>query len=238
MRNKIMLVTATAMLLSIAGCSSKETPVATGTSNPSTTAKAGGGGSTTAGGAVSTEAPGTTKPAGCTTALKIVNAKSAAVAGLTDGPVEFVTLWSDEGPHPDNTVDYDQSLSAALAQFEIPSDKQFGYGIPVGTPTVPAGKVYLSFSLRLKEGKIAAGKTFVGSTSTEKADGTINFSAMYFGAQRLLPGELAITITELTDEMVCGKITSTTKTDLQSFVGIEGTFKLKRIQALEAAEAK
>lgn len=44
-----------------------------------------------------------------------------------------------------------------------------------------------------------------------------------------------MTITEITDDRVCGEIAMVTEADLQQFVGIEGTFVAFRIEALEAA---
>lgn len=223
MKRNALALSAVAMLALGACSSSNET-----STSSSTTA----GGSGTSAPATT---PGTTAKAGCTNALEIVNSKAAEDVELEDREIDVETAWADEGPHPDNTVDYDKSLEGAIAEFEIPYDDQFGYSIPVGTPDAPDGKLYVSFSLQLKEGdKIAAGQTFVDSTSKETGDGEINFYAAYLGEDRLLPGEPTITITEITDEQVCGTIESVTKTDLQTFVGIEGTFALDRIQALEA----
>lgn len=223
--NRNALALGAALALALTACSStSETNTSSGTTVASGSASS-----------APATAPGTTKAMGCENSLEIVNASAEKDVKLADRKIDVETAWADEGPHPDNTVDYDKSLEGAVAEFEIPYDEQFGYSIPVGTPDAPDGKLYVSFSLQLKEGdKIAAGQTFVDSTSKETGDGEINFYAAYLGEDRLLPGEPTITITEITDEQVCGTIESVTKTDLQTFVGIEGTFALDRIQALEA----
>lgn len=232
----LLLLGSLGLLVPAAACSSKDTPAPVAGGSSTTTKAAASGSSSTEARAGSTEAPGTTKPLGCTTSLKVVNAAAAEVDALKDGKIDVKTAWSDEGPHPDNTVDYDESLDVAISETEIAKDPQFGYGIPVGVPEVEEGKTYLSFSLYLQGGKIGAGQTFVSSTSDAKADGVINSTSLYSGSTRLLPAEMKVTITKLTDDIVCGKVESVTKTDLQSFVGIEGTFELTRIQSLEAAE--
>lgn len=227
-----LLAVGTVVLLGLAACGDDgDDEAATGGDEASTTTTAADGDTD------GTAAEGGTEAAACENALEIVNAQAADIAGLEDGPVDVVTAWADEGPHPDNTVDYDTTLAGMLSESEIPVDPQFGYSIPVGTPTLSEGTLYLSFDLSVPDGAVEAGQRFVASTSEETADGSIDFYAVYVGAERLLPGDATITLTELTDEVVCGEITTATDTDLQSFVGIEGTFRLDRIQALEAAEA-
>jgi len=238
---KTFLALTAAGLLLLAGC---------GTNEPTTSSSGSGGSSTTVAGASTSgppatggtappgtaSTPGTTATKGCATTVAVVNAAAAKDASLKDRKLDVKTGWADQGPHPDNTVDYDATLEVLLAEHVLEKDKQFGYSIPVGVPTVPAEKVYVNFRLTATNGTITAGQTFVGSTSKTKADGTITTHSMYVGSNRLLPGDLLITITEITDDYVCGTISTTTKTDLQTFVGIEGSFKVTRIQSLEAAE--
>lgn len=161
------------------------------------------------------------------------------VDGAPSGPFETEMVLADEGPHPDNTVDYDGSLQVAISGVEIEEDPQFGLSIPVGTPDLPEGAQWVNFSLALPEGQvISAGQTFIDQlefTEGGEHDGEINFIAAYDGTERLTLGTPVVTITEITDEQVCGQIAMTTETDLQSFVGVEGTFAADRIQALEAA---
>ena len=225
----LSVAAALALALGTAACS--KTEESSGGSTGGTSAPSG-----TAGGSSS----GTMEKAGgCENDLEIVNAQAEDVDGLTDGPIDVVTAWADEGPHPDNTVDYDHNLEFAIATFQIEKDPQFGYGIPVGVPEVPEGEFYLSVSVYSDE-VIGDGMTFTEETTTgttvSPSDGEINFYSAYYGSERLLPGDPVVEITELTDDYVCGSITSTTDTSLQTFMGVEGTFKLDRIQAMEAAE--
>ena len=178
---RLALVLATSLVLTV-GCGAKDTPTAT--SSSSTTAAIGPAATTagTGGGGSSTSAPGTTAPAGCPTTLAIVNGAAATETTLTDRKLDVQTAWSDQGPHPDNTVDYDKTLDVAVAEFEIEKSPQFGYSIPIGDPT--------------------------------------------------------ITITAFDDDEVCLTFSSVTKTDLQRFMGLEGSVKVTRIQSLEAADTK
>ena len=174
---------------------------------------------------------------GCVNDLEIVNAE-ASDSGIEDGPFEPEMVIVDKGPHPDNTVDYDRALEGAISGFELETDPQFGLRIPVGEPEVPDDTVFVTFSLQLPEGEtISAGQSFVDQLDFEEGgeyDGEINFFAMYYGSTRELPGDPVITITEIDDEMVCGEISTVTDTDMQSFVGIAGTFVAERIQFLES----
>ena len=227
----LSLAAALALALGAAACSSSDEST-TSTGSGGTSAPSG-----TAGGS-----SGTTESAAgdCENAIEIVNADAEEVDGLTDGEVDIVTAWSDEGPHPDNSVESDDhNMEFALASFEIEKDPQFGYSIPVGVPEVPDDEFYLSISI-YSEDVIAEGMTFVEETTTgttlSAPDGEINFISVYWGPDRLLPGDVELTITEMTDDYVCGTLESTTDTSLQTFVGVEGTFKVDRIQALEAEE--
>lgn len=229
----VSLSVAMAAALALAGgaCSSSDTSTSSGDSS----------GASTSGSA----APSGTSPsemAMCETDLQLVNvAADEELTGVSDGPIDVATAWADEGKHPDNTVNYDTTLSMAVSSAEIPVDEQFGYSIPVGEPEdLGADDVYLSVSMT-SDDTIDAGMTFTDyDTATTdgtavEADGEINFIAAWIGPNRLLLGDTTIVITEFTDDMVCGEITTTTDTSVQTFVGIEGTFALDRIQALEAA---
>ena len=81
---------------------------------------------------------------------------------------------------------------------------------------------------------LAAGQSYSGATG---ATDTAN-QFLYVGSKRLLPGDATVTITEINDNAICGKIASVAKTEMQSFVAIEGTFKADRIPALEAKDKK
>lgn len=233
MLKRLLLTGAAAVtLLAAPACSGSDTPVATGGGGGSSTTGASGAGGS---GTTMAAAPGTTEAMGCSTSLKVVNAAAAKVDGLSDGELDLATTWADEGPHPDNTVDYDGTLEGVVSTSEIEKDPQFGYGVPVGIPELDEGELQFAFSLQLDDGKIAGGQTF-SDDAEAGADGEINFSSVYFGSERLLLGDMTIAITEFTDDDVCITVGAVTDTDLQTFVGLEGTVKLTRIQSLEAAE--
>lgn len=237
MRHRVGLPAVIAAL-ALLGCGAKDAttpPVAAGSSTSTTAAAANAPGTT---GTVGTSpAPGTTVKAGCTNALTLVNAAAATETPLTDRALAIVTAWSDRGPHPSNTVDDDKELDLMLTESVVPVDKQFGYSIPVGDPHAPDGKIYLEVDLTNPTATVAVGQRYVGSTSTDTGDGTIR-ATMYSGSTRLLPGDFTVTITELTDDIVCGTISTVTKTSLQTFLGVEGTFRVDRVQALEAKTKK
>ena len=233
-KKSVSLTVAMAGALALAGgaCSSSDT-----------TSSGGGSGSEgSTSGSASPSGTTASEMAMCETDLRLVNtAADEELSGISDGPIDVVTAWADEGPHPDNTVNYDTTLSFAVSSAEIPVDEQFGYSIPVGEPEdLGAEDVYLSVSMT-SDATIAKGMTFTDASMTSSSgtapdsDGEINFIAAWIGENRLLLGDSVVTITELNDDMVCGEISSVTDTDLQTFVGIEGTFALDRIQALEAA---
>jgi hypothetical protein len=206
-------------------------------STTSTTTAAGGGGgaSTTAAPSESTTST-TAEPDGCATDISVVNADAAGLEGLVDRQLEVVSLLADQGPHPANTVDYDSSLSLAISEVEILADEQFGLGIPIDVPeNIGDDDVYFSFSFFNEDEAVAAGQLYIDQLDydAEQHDGKLNSTVAYYGTERLLPGSVEITITEITDDQVCGTISTITETDLQTFVGIEGTFAAERIQALE-----
>jgi hypothetical protein len=184
------------------------------------------------------ESTTTTEAAGaCTTDLAVVNAAAETTLTLEDRALEPASVLTDEGPHPANTVDYDSQLSLAISEAEIVEDPQFGLGIPVGDPDfLGDDDYYLSLSFFVPdEGTIAVGQVFTDQLEFEAGvhDGELNFVGLWHGTDRLLPGQVVATITELTDEQVCGEISTVTETDLQQFIGVEGTFAADRIQALE-----
>lgn len=242
-----------AFALLAAGCSSDDastTTTTTADAGPTTTGDAGP--TTTAGGTTTTAADG-----GCSTDLAVVNADAETTLSLEDRALEPVSILADEGPHPDNTVDYDMSLSLAISEVEIVEDPQFGLGIPIGAPENLTGDAYyLALSFQSDDGPVAAGQVYddrflpgdpvmgetddtSGTTTTTAApaepgrDGKLNFVLAHHGTDRLLPGQVTVTLTAITDEQVCGEISMGTETDLQQFIGIEGTFVAERIQALE-----
>lgn len=156
-----------------------------------------------------------------------------------DGPLAVAMAITDDGPHPANTVDSDAILSGAVATYELEADPQFGLGIPVGVPEVPDDGLIYVFTLALTDtaGTIAAGATFTDATEgPEDAAGRIANHGLYSGTSgRINPlGPTTIEINEITDEWVCGTITSVGQTDIQAFPTLNGTFAAERLQALEA----
>jgi len=159
------------------------------------------------------------------------------VTGDDSSVLDVVTGWSDEGPHPDNTVDYDGSLSLVFADYEIPIDEQFGYSIPMPGSEVVDGGTEFQVSLAY-DGVIEPGMTFVDQTASAEVlaenDGTINFISLYEDVERAVLGDTVVTITEIDDDVVCGEISGEETTELQELTAVEGEFVVDRIQALEA----
>ena len=140
-KKSVSLTVAMAGALALAGgaCSSSDT-----------TSSGGGSGSEgSTSGSASPSGTTASEMAMCETDLRLVNtAADEELSGISDGPIDVVTAWADEGPHPDNTVNYDTTLSFAVSSAEIPVDEQFGYSIPVGEPEdLGAEDVYLSVSM-------------------------------------------------------------------------------------------
>lgn len=193
-------------------------------------------------GASTTTAPAdstttTAEVGACETNLQVVNTAAAELEGLEDRDLEPVSVLADEGPHPANTVDYDSTLEVAFSEVELLEDPQFGLGIPIGAPeNLEADDLYVSLSFFNRDEAIAVGQTFIDQLSYDETlhDGELNSILAYYGPDEgLLLGDTSVTITEITDEMVCGEISTVTRTDLQTFIGFEGTFAADRIQALE-----
>lgn len=174
----------------------------------------------------------------CSNSAEIVNAEAEQdVSGLDDGPIDIAWTLSEGGPHPTNTVDDDQNANLAFASYDIPADEQFGPSIPVGPPGAPEGELFVQISLFNPDGAIEVGQTFVDQIDFDDdptlADGKINFYAAYLGDDRLLPGDVTVEITEMTDEEICVSLTSVTQTDLQTFVGFDGGVVFEREQSIE-----
>jgi hypothetical protein len=151
---------------------------------------------------------------------------------------DVVTAWSDGGPHPDSTVDSDDSnMSFVFADYEIPVDEQFGYSIPIAGSEVPVDGTELQISLFL-DGTIEAGTTYVDQTADDETlAGLVQADevdlAVVLGERAVL-GETVVTITEIEDDVVCGEISGVSSTDLQELTAVNGEFVADRVQALEA----
>ncbi|WP_436792875.1 hypothetical protein [Actinospongicola halichondriae] len=174
----------------------------------------------------------------CSNSVEVVNAEAETeVTGLDDGAIDVAWTLSEAGPHPANTVDDDQKANLAFATYDIPADEQFGPRIPVGPPGAPEGELFVQISLFNPDGPIAVGQTFVDQIDFDDdptlADGKINFYAAYLGSDRLLPGDVTVEITGLSDEEICVSLASVTQTDLQTFVGFDGGVVFEREQSLD-----
>ena len=163
------LATAAALLLAACGGDGAATGA---TSTTATTA-----------GPARTAGPSTTAPATCRNDLRIVNGEASEPV-VPNGDFAPTTMWADKGPHPANTVTYDNSLELAFSTYERGPDPQFGYSIPAD-PDTPAGEhhVYLSL-VDIADGLVEAGELFVGQLDAPDrpdADGEINFAFWEFG---------------------------------------------------------
>ena len=225
---RLLLILLALPLLAATACSGDGSDASTDDESAETAAVDEGGDDTT-----TTEA----EPDPCTNDLQVVNGEAETAATVPDGEFEAVTMWTEGGPHPDNDIDEDQNLDLGFFTYEEPPDPQFGVNIPID-PDTPDGEHYLNFSIYNPDGPIEAGQTFIDQIDYDDdptlADGEINFTFWEYGSDRLLPGDITITITEVNDEQVCGELATVTQTDLQTFIGIEGTFAADRSQYLEA----
>lgn len=175
----------------------------------------------------------------CSNSVEVVNAEAEEdVSGLTDGPIDIAWTLSEGGPHPANTVDDDSDANLGFASYDIPADDQFGPRIPVGPPGAPEGELFVQISIVNPDGPLEVGQTFVDQIDFDDdptlADGKINFYAAYLGDDRLLPGDVTVEITELTDDEICVSLTSVTETDLQTFVGFDGDVAFEREQSIDS----
>lgn len=140
------------------------------------------------------------------TTLEILNSE-----GL-DGEMDIVTEFAD--------VTLGESADLVFATYEIEEDPQFGLSAPVGDPGAPDGGLIFQVSLD-GDGEIVAGEY----PDDDDAAARISFISMYNGSERINPlGDHTLTITEITEEQICGEITGVGETDLQSFPYLEGTF--------------
>lgn len=167
------------------------------------------------------------------TVLTIANTDTDA-----DGELEASWALADDGPGYSNGDDTNMEL--AFSDFDFPEDEQFGIQIPVGVPSdLPEGDTFVNISMFNPDETIAADQTYIDQLVFDEdptvADGKVNFFAAYLGSERLGTfGDVQVTITELTDERVCGTIeTLGSETQLQSLATVEGDFIVDRIEYLD-----
>ncbi len=170
----------------------------------------------------------------CQNSLQVVNSEVA------DGAFDVVTGWSEGAPHPASTVSSDdQNAAFLITDYEVEPDEQFGYAIPQPGTEVADGGLELNLSIFAPHEPIASGMEFVSQTAdgVDSADGEINFQSLFFGSERLGPlGDHTLTVTEVTDEKICGELTGMSETDLQELTAINGTFVADRTEFIEQAE--
>ncbi len=215
---KSVLVLLAVTTLAVAGCSSDS-------SSESTTSDVSLGDSTDMTDSSMAACPDETE-------LEIVTGESDVQA------FPVVTSWADEGPHPDNTVDYDSQMSFLFSTDEVEEDPQFGWSIPMPGTEVADGAIEFQVSLASNGDIIEVGDTFVDQTADDETlaqhDGIINFISLYEGTERFVLGDSVLTITEITDDTVCGQIDGVSVTELQELTIVNGSFIADRIQAIEA----
>jgi len=97
-------------------------------------------------------------------------------------------------------VSFGSNLSLAITSYTIEAG-QFGLSVPTGNPTVPEGG--LIFRMELSGSPLAAGEY----TEAGGAAGRVTGTSLYHSRGRVVPMDThKVTITELTDDHVCGEI--------------------------------
>jgi hypothetical protein len=138
--------------------------------------------------------------------------------GTIDGELELTTEFAD--------VTLDQSADLVFATYELPVDPQFGVSAPVGDPQAPPGGVIFQLSVSTQEEVLPLGPYPPDDSSPSR----LTFTALYNGSERILPlGDHTVTLTDYTDDLVCGEITAVGDTGLQTLPVVEGTFRLTRV---------
>jgi hypothetical protein len=177
--------------------------------------------------AVADDAPDTTAtPDDTTTTAAADDGPCPAATELTitgsdtvDGPLEVVTEFAD--------VTFDESADLVFASYEIPEDPQFGVSAPVGDPLAPEGGVIFQVSLFAGVEQVLEPGEYVDD---DEAEPRITFISLYNGSERINPlGDHTVTITEYTEDHICGEITAVGETELQSFPIIQGRFVTERV---------
>lgn len=164
-------------------------------------------------------------------------AEAVAEAPADDGPCPASTSLTisnlDRSPHLDGVaaalvpttsfadVTLGSSAAFVFASYEIAPDPQFGISAPTGNPDAPEGGVIFLIDIQ------AAGDALAPGEFTEEgaAGGRVTTNSLYHGSSRVIPMEdHNLEITEITDEHVCGVISSSDG----SWPGVSGRFKVDR----------
>ncbi len=127
-------------------------------------------------------------------------------------------------------VSMGKSASLVFAEYTIEAG-QFGMSAPTGDPEAPEGKIILSASLGDAGDALANGPYTDKGTEDEGSVGRLQTITMYRGGNRIVPlGDHTITLTEVTEEHICGEISAVGDTALQSFPYVTGRFKLAVVE--------
>jgi hypothetical protein len=197
----------------------------------------------------STAASSTTAEGPCPAESDLELSNSAAATGIdgdpvgrADGPIPVLTGFAD--------VTLDENADLVFADYEIAPDPQFGLSAPVGDPGVPEGNLFFSISITMAgegtldtieyraldpgEGAVESPADLTDpNASIPDLDPHVNFTDLYVGSQRIIPlGSHTVTLTEITEQRLCGEITADTDAnDLQvdGFPVVEGRFVIDRV---------
>jgi hypothetical protein len=211
-----------------------------------------GGDDSTGGGAAQTDgdeqaATSTTADGSCPEETSLEVANSDGGTGFSGDPVDL-----DAGPIETMTGFADTTGGNAqmvFADYAFEEDPQFGLSAPVGDPEAPDGGLYFMVSITTGgEGDLAPGEyralepgegavSSPGDLTDPDADipdipPSVNFEIMYLGAERIVIGNHAVTLTEVTDSRLCGEITTDAdETDLEVLGQsvITGDFAIDRV---------
>jgi hypothetical protein len=179
------------------------------------------------------------------TVLNLENAEdltgfSGAPVDVSTGPIDVVTDFAD-GTSGNATL--------VFADYTIDADPQFGLSAPVGDPQAPDGGLIFTVSITTGgEGDLAVGdyralEPGEGAVSSP-ADLTdpdasipdispsVNFQTLYLGSERILIGDHSVTLTEVTEDRLCGEITGDTLTNELQVDGqpiVTGRFVIDRV---------
>jgi hypothetical protein len=138
---------------------------------------------------------------------------------VADGALDVISEFAD--------VTLDETADLVFASYSIDEDPQSGLSAPVGDPGAPSGGVIFQFSLFAGVDKTLGTGTYA---SNDEAEPRITTISLYAGSERINPlGDHTVTITEYTDDAVCGEIAAVGETALQSFPTVTGRFNVPRV---------
>jgi hypothetical protein len=138
---------------------------------------------------------------------------------VADGTLEVISEFAD--------VTLDETADLVFASYSIDEDPQVGWSAPVGDPGAPTDGVIFQFSLFAGVDQTLGTGNY---PSDDEAEPRITTISLYAGSERVNPlGDHTVTITEYTDDALCGEIVAVGETDLQSFPKVTGRFNVPRV---------